>query len=564
MLGRAAAHSASEFPFECELSLRPLIEFWERGIADQDSLRGRVGRLLRAELDRAPELFHPLEDVDVLAQHADLVEMLMAAIFPAASRMSEPAAALIPFQLRSFYSTPAFRRSLMGEDGALRGRLNVDKRTLGHFRLLNAYSLVLGHIYGVSYPVDYPLIFTTDDPDTGLDRHFKIQFDGRFTEIEALGAPVPLTPAMRTRIENGSVELDALSALIPPRSYRFRGFTVFRGLDVTDQEVLSSLKRDLIDKESIISTARFDGLQQKLRTLFQRPELHLSLGAFEGDQVLSLSQGSRLEHACIFADSVHQRLSDFAGSIFMRASLEGKPLFIEDLAAYPDRTAIDEALLQSGVRSIVVAPLRYQEQTIGSLSLSSPKPADLTAVHAPKIEEVLPLFAMAVKRSLDELDARIEALIKEKCTAIHPVVEWRFRKAVFDGLEQQGTETMRPPAEMEPIVFRDVFPLYAIADIRGSSTYRSAAIQADLLAQLDLARQVLATARAARPLPILDQLAHRIDAHVADLEVNLKSGDELAVIEFLRADIEALFGHLEGFDRDVSANQTPKISSWSR
>jgi hypothetical protein len=117
---------------------------------------------------------------------------------------------------------------------------------------------------------------------------------------------------------------------------------------------------------------------------------------------------------------------------------------------------------------------------------------------------------------------------------------------------------------MEPIAFRDVFPLYAISDIRGSSTYRSAAIQADLLAQLDLARQVLATARAARPLPILDQLAHRIDAHVADLEVNLKSGDELAVIEFLRADIEALFGHLEGFDRDVSANQTPKISSWSR
>jgi hypothetical protein len=114
-LDGVATHSVSEFPFECELSLRPLIEFWERGIADEASLRGRVGRVLRAELDRAPELFRRIDNLDVLAQHADLVEMLMAAIFPAASRLSEPAAALIPFQIKSFYSTPAFRRSLMGK-----------------------------------------------------------------------------------------------------------------------------------------------------------------------------------------------------------------------------------------------------------------------------------------------------------------------------------------------------------------------------------------------------------------------------------------------------------------
>src|SRR5262249_56214136 len=129
------------------------------------------------------------------------------------------------------------------------------------------------------------------------------------------------------------------------------------------------------------------------------------------------------EAGCIYGDSGHEKLGECRGSVFMRASLEGKPLFIEDLAAHPDRTAVDENLLQSGIRSIVIAPLRYQDQTIGSLSLSSPTPADLTAIHAPKIEEVLPLFAMAVKRSLDELDGRIEAFIKEKCTAIHPVVE---------------------------------------------------------------------------------------------------------------------------------------------
>jgi len=546
------AHLAQEFPFECELSLQPLIAFWEKEIATEDSVRGRVGRLLQSEVRRAPELSEPIQDFGILARHRELVETLMAAVFAPVSWELEPAAALVPFQLKSFYSTPAFARDLMGADGGLRGRLNVDKRTLGQFRLRNAYSLVLGRVHGIHYPVDYPLIFTTEDVQTGLDRHFKIHFDGRFLEVEAAGPAPVLTAETRARIETGAVNLDTLSALIPPGSYKFRGFTVFRALDVTDQEVLSSLKRDLIDKESIISTPRFEGLQAKLRTLFRRPDLRLSLAAFEGDRVLTLNYGTRLEHACIFADSVHRKLSEFTGSIFHRASLEGKPLFIEDLETYPERTPIEEGLLQSGVRNIVVASLRYQEQTIGSLSLSSPAPADLTALQAPKLEEVLPLFSMAVKRSLDEFDGRIQAFIKEKCTAIHPVVEWRFRKAVFDGLERQGMTRAKPPTEMEPIVFRDVYPLYGIADIRGSSTHRSWAIQADLLAQLGLARDVLRAAHDTRPLPILDQLIHRIDTHIADLEVNLRSGDEMAVIAFLRTDIESLFDHLQTFGHAVS------------
>ena len=101
---------------------------------------------------------------------------------------------------------------------------------------------------------------------------------------------------------------------------------------------------------------------------------------------------------------------------------------------------------------------------------------------------------------------------------------------------------------MEPIVFRDVYPLYALADIRGSSTQRSWAIQADLLAQLALARDVLRAAHEARPLPILDQLTHRIDTlRRRDRGEPPRAGDEVAVIGFLRTEIEALFDHLQGF-----------------
>src|SRR5262245_7050871 len=168
-----------EFPFECELSIQPLIQFWDREIAGRSALRGQIGRMLQDELKRVPELHEPIHDEGVLSRHRDIVHTLMSAVFAPVTWDLEPSAALIPFQLKSFYATPAFTQQLMAPDGGLRGRLNVDKRTIKDFRLLNAYSLVLGRVHGLHLPVEYPLIFTTEDPDTGLDRHFKIHFDGR-------------------------------------------------------------------------------------------------------------------------------------------------------------------------------------------------------------------------------------------------------------------------------------------------------------------------------------------------------------------------------------------------
>src|SRR5262249_865764 len=158
-------------------------------------------------------------------------------------------------------------------------RLNVDKESLARFRLLNAFALALQRLYGIDFSVDYPIIFTVPERATGLDRHLRISFEGRFIEVEPTRALPALDADVRARLEAAPADFDGLAALFPPGSVRFRGFTVLRAIDVTDQEVLSSLKRDLIDKESIVSNARFQALQTKLRTLFRRPELRLGLAA---------------------------------------------------------------------------------------------------------------------------------------------------------------------------------------------------------------------------------------------------------------------------------------------
>ncbi len=537
----------SRFPFRCELSLAPLIAFWTRPSSGRSPLEV-LARMVGDKILGPAGVLSTIEDPAAIAEHREIVDVLMAAVFPPASWEQDYGAAMIPFSLRGFYATPSMQRLLMSADGALQGRVNLDEPMVGAMRVAYGYALVLERVYGIPIDVDYPLTITVADPETGLDRHFKIQFDWQFVDVVPVGAVPPLTEAVRQRLHANILDAAMLREVLPPEKFVFRGVTIFRAVEVTDQEVLSALKRDLIDRESIVSETRFQGLQQRLRTLFRRPELRLGLAALDGDRVLILNYGARHEHACIFADSAHHRIAEFAGTVYQRASVMGRPIIIDDLTAAPSLTGIEEQLARNGVRNFVVAPLRYQDKVIGTLTLSSPRPGDLDATHLPKLHEVLPLFSMAVQRSMEELNARIQTQIKERFTAIHPVVEWRFRQVLLDGLERRG---VGPGLELDPIVFENVYPLYALSDIRGSSTQRALAIQHDLLTQLRLGRDVIEAARQTRPLPALDELCYRIERQMARVEANLASGDEVEVISFLRSDCEGLFEHLQTFGPGV-------------
>jgi hypothetical protein len=165
-----------------------------------------------------------------------------------------------------------------------------------------------------------------------------------------------------------------------------------------------------------------------------------------------------------------------------------------------------------------------------------------------KLQEVLPLFAMAVQRSMDELDTRIQAVIKEQCTAIHPAVEWRFRQAAIRWLEQRQRGTL---VEMEPIVFDQIYPLYGVSDIRGSSTHRHAAIQADLVAHLEMARDILQLGYASRPLPLLTALSFQARQHITHLEAGPGASNESIVLDFLRRDVEPVFTYLQTCDPEL-------------
>ncbi|MGA6926136.1 MAG: hypothetical protein WBY88_10680, partial [Desulfosarcina sp.] len=152
-----------------------------------------------------------------------------------------------------------------------------------------------------------------------------------------------------------------------------------------------------------------------------------------------------------------------------------------------------------------------------------------------------PLFSMALKRGIDDMNNEVQSIIKEKCTAVHPSVEWRFRQAAMDHMEsrRQGK-----PSEMAPIIFKDVIPLFGQSDIRGSSEARVESIQADLTEQLKLAETVMQRAAENRSWPLIGELRYQIDRRIGNLQNGLSAEEENLVGSFLQLEVESSFEEL--------------------
>ena len=178
--------AASGLPFRFELSLEPLIRFWTRG-ADEGGACGAISRLVNEEVRKAPELLGVIQDPAVLQRHRDLLDTLMVAIFPPASWDESLGAATIPFRMQAFYATPPMERFLLDERGGVRGRVNLDAPMVAAMRRASAYALVLRRLYGLDVELDYPIILTVPDPDTGLERHFRVLLDPQFIDVSARG-----------------------------------------------------------------------------------------------------------------------------------------------------------------------------------------------------------------------------------------------------------------------------------------------------------------------------------------------------------------------------------------
>lgn len=540
-------HWKKDFPFKTKISLKPLIDYWRTIAKKGKQTFGIVADEIIKGVEAAPELLEPIEDTSTLKKHKTLIDLLMCLVSPYAIKEDEIMAAIGPYQLERIYATPKFIEILGENFEQFKSQTMMSDESL-YFKTLTSYATILKKYYNVDINLDKPMVMPITDSKTGLLRFFKGHFNPKFTEIVAVKkAPVLSEIDIKNILQNFS-NIEVWKKYIPTDVFELQGIMLFSLVEVTDQTVMSYLQFDLLKKNALTDLENLHFLEKELKSLFSLPDLKLGLAPFqknykkltsfnpEGHTSFILeSNPENARMACPFQMGM--------GDIFQKFVGQKTPYFFQNLGSKPNAKPYEENLLKQDIQSGVIVPLFFDNQFVGIVELMSKNPEDFTSTEALfKVSQISPLFSIAFERALDEMDAEVQSFIKENYTSLHPSVEWRFTQAALNMLERRS---LGMGGELENIVFDDVYPLFGATDVRNSSIKRNQAIQDDLVAQLNLAKNVLDSALSEKPLPFLDSLCYKINQHIERITQTLGSGDEINILNFLNREVESLFSYFE-------------------
>ena len=536
------------FPFRTVLSLEPLIDYWKSIAEGQEQIKAALARQVIKLVEQTPALRGEIEDLSVLKEHKETLDLLMSILLPAGMSEMTYAAAVLPWQPISFYATPAFERENLLEH--LLKFFNQQADMMSRGKTVNAYMSVLQSLKEKCNNSKLPMFFPAHDEETGLTRFFKIEFDTRFTKINQL-APLPeLDQEDLTELMSNMMDVECWKRKIPPETFEFHGFAVFTAVEVTEGQIVSILKNDLLQKDALSTPAKIDQIQSRIRSLMRMSDLSVGLVSIEQGEFNKITSIHPLGRSILLNKGVAPSCPMWAKSMYARVCDGRKePIVLQNLKNLEEKTGFEMHVIQQGYNNLLLAPLYYEDSLVGILEIASPHDNELNAFTVHRLKEVTSLFAIAIHRGLEEQEDRVQAIIKEQYTSIHPAVEWRFREAALDFVHQKQAGAS---PQADSIVFQDVYPLYGLSDIRGSSEERNASIQADLVRQLDLAHAVLIEAQKYRPLHVIDEMSYQLASYSAEIESELRSGDEINVLNFLREEVEQLFDELDQFGPSVS------------
>lgn len=544
------------FAFKTELSLKPLLDYMER-VADQtESARSGLARQLLEMLEERPALLKQRVDQETLERHHDVVVSMLDVILPWSLDADIQVAITPPLSLEVIYATDEFKR--LDLIGVLEEAWKANDELIEVGRTMEAYHRILTEVYGVGDRSPITTVVTVVDEEKKIDRGFKITFDPYFSDVSSVGPQIELSEKDIQILQEEGMDPKLWKKKLPPEKFLFSGFMVVKAIDVTEQHMLSLLREDLLHADALSSTDKLDRLQHRIRSILRRPELRLGLFYRERGEDIGEDDGIRpITRSLLLGTGERMVPEDECDSPLYQRLLKTHDIVVVNDLEDIERSDFEDSLLSRGIRNLALVPLEQNGELIGVLEIGSPKVGDIHQVNALKLRPLVPLFATTLTRIVDEQENYIQAIIKEHYTAIHTAVEWRFREAAKRWLKRRKAGLRVKP---EHIVFNDVYSLYGLSDIRGSSDERNLAIQKDLLEQLTLAHAVIAEASTVQKLPVLDEVGFRVVKAINDVEHDLHSGDDFRILEFLSSEVEELFPQLEKFGPEVAA----KIEEYTR
>lgn len=528
--------------FNTVLSLQPLVTVLKKMVTEDKPGAKKLYQDILAEIESKPELLQPFEDTTLLQTNEELVEALLATIFPPSTSSSQGLYAItFPFSSEAIYASPGFKKIFL-KDGRT---INVpDRRTtvdITRASLSLAFNVILKKLYSFSVPITATSVHPFPDEDGSLTKYYELKLNAEFVDVKVINDSYALPASFSPQ---RSLEVDELREIFPLENFQFQGLVVIDVNDVTQEQITSEIKNALLNFNAFTDVEVYDELQQHVQSLIRLRGVKIGITPFFKKDSYYFYTETHYRNSLLFKNSeVIQRkdeISELCREIFRN---NNQPVLYHTLSSHNARqNELLKYYVSLGATSLLLCPLKCEDGSlIGLLEVMSDQPGKLHYQHVSRITPAIELFTLALKKTNENLQMQIDKTIKEHFTAIQPAVEWKFTEAAFQYLQHRQTSEM---AKMPPISFKDVYPLYGSIDIRNSSVERSNSIQLDLLEQLTLAGNVLTKACKVVDFPILQETQFRIEKYIAAASDTLLSDDEMQIYDFLQIHLDTIFQNL--------------------
>lgn len=537
---------------DSHISFLPFVNFLKEKLATTSGTRADFYRYLIKKFEEEPALLGKLRDNHQLEDHKELLEFLSTAIFPVVCEESENNFTLsAPYNFNIFSYSESFKNLFIDQqEEHLQLPEEISEEYLREVQCAMIYDHVLEKYYGIKLNESPDLVFPVKDPSSGMKRYFKMRYDRRFIELNLKGKLPPIEDCAVCLNTFRILDLEQQLKTMPLELFEAEGFAVWVAEDVTTAESLEQMKKILLVPHEC-DAATVNDLKKSVQALIGMNDIEVGLMPF-----FKINDCFLLNEECTRQSLVgkhwqandEQSIQTFRKYIdFQKENPEPMPI-----------TNLDESLLgfapflkplfDDGFRSYIYYPMQNSDGLLGMLEIASKVPNLFTQQLMARVEPAIPLISLAMLKSRDAFDNRIERLVKEKFTALQPAVEWKFSEVAWAYLQ-----TKEPTAETGKIFFENVYPLYGAVDIRNSSIERSLAIQRDLKEHLRLVDQTLDELQNYIHLTLLEELQFKSQKFQNAIQNVLLPEDEVHLTDFLLNEVAPVLAHLQKSSSEIQA-----------
>ncbi len=524
-----------DIPFPARLSMLPLLRFWERRLDHSNLFIRNLAREIIQYANSKKSLFEPYEDANAfLLQHNDTLEVLFSGVLPMAMSQDFLGYAAIPFYFQPFYLTKGLRD--LFEDGNSVIEFQAFEQSQKIPYPVRACLVILHKCYGLDVDLALPYLFRIRGYGK-LPSYYKATPILDFFEVKVKGDKPDLSNETIEMLLRNLMNEELWLQHISPEIFSFEGFFLSMLNDVTEVQIVSSLRRKLLHSESLFESESWEEIRDNIKIYLGLEEIEIGLAAMNYPAEDSMAHRYNLRKPIIPFVKFFT-IAENKGSMHDISCREMQIQIVHDLSEMKAPRAIERALIAAGYRSLMVMPLWDNKRIIGILELASKKKNVFNYFRRHKIKEILPLFDIAIQEARDKVELRLKSTIQQQYTNIHESMLWRFNNTALDYLEELNKKNKK--ARLKPIVFRDVYPIYGHADVIASVERRNAAIKQDLSENLILAKSVLAAAFSSNPVLMPVHLLERIEHFQSRLD-KFTAVVELKIAQFLKEQLHPFF-----------------------